>query len=111
MDYTTILSMIANLILGGGLITTIATLRGNKRRVNAEADSADIDNIKKAIDIWKDAAEQMRHEVESANREMYAVLSEVAVLRKSIYDIRRIISCGTDAYEQIEQIKKTLNNE
>ena len=60
MDWTQIISLVLNLALGGGLIVSLATLKSQKRKGEAEADKAnaevkttELDNVQEAIKIWR----------------------------------------------------------
>lgn len=61
-----IISLILNLVLGTGLIATLLTLSETKRKAAYDADLAkgnadekEIENVDKAIKIWREIAESM----------------------------------------------------
>lgn len=108
-DILGIVSLVLNLLFGGGLVLMV-TLRATKRKANAEADSADIDNVNKVIGIWKDTSTHLRSEMDMMQQEMCELLGEIATLRKTIADIRKIADGAMPSHEQIEAIKQTLNN-
>ena len=108
-DIMSIVSMVLSFLFGGGIVL-IVTLKATKRKANAEADSADIDNVNKVIGIWKDTSTHLRSEMDLMQREMCELLGEISLLRKTIADIRKIADGAMPAPEQIELIKQTLNN-
>lgn len=106
-DMLGIVSLVLNLLFGGGLMLMV-TLRATKRKANAEADSADIDNVKKAIDIWRDAAEELRSEVDHVNTDLNALVCEIASLKRKMEDIRSILISNRTAIEMVECLKKIV---
>ncbi len=108
-DVLGIVSLVLNLLFGGGLVVMV-TMKATKRKANAEADSADIDNVNKVIGIWKDTSTHLRSEMDLMQKEMCELLGEIASLRKTISDIRKIADGEMPAPEQITAIKQTLNN-
>ena len=108
-DIMSIVSMVLSFLFGGGIVL-IVTLKATKRKANAEADSADIDNVNKVIGIWKDTSTHLRSEMDLMQKEMCELLGEISSLRKTIADIRKIADGAMPAPEQIEAIKQTLNN-
>lgn len=108
-DIMSIVSMVLSFLFGGGIVL-IVTLKATKRKANAEADSADIDNVNKVIGIWKDTSTHLRSEMDLMQKEMCELLGEISSLRKTIADIRKIADGAMPAPEQIELIKQTLSN-
>lgn len=108
-DIMSIVSMVLSFLFGGGIVL-IVTLKATKRKANAEADSADIDNVNKVIGIWKDTSTHLRSEMDLMQKEMCELLGEIAMLRKTMADVRKITDGALPAPEQIELIKHTLNN-
>lgn len=88
-DIMSIVSMVLSFLFGGGIVL-IVTLKATKRKANAEADSADIDNVNKVIGIWKDTSTHLRSEMDLMQKEMCELLGEISSLRKTIADIRKI---------------------
>lgn len=109
MDVIGMVSIALNLLFGGGLVLLV-TLRATKRKADAEADSADMDNVKKAIDIWKDAAEELRSEVDHVNTDLNALLCEVATLKRKMSEIRRILMMDRPAQEVIDSLRRVVES-
>lgn len=61
-----LVSLILNLVLGGGLIVTIATVKGQKKQVEATAEGSELDNVSKAIAIWQQSAEKSEQRAQAA---------------------------------------------
>ena len=66
MGWIEIISLVLNLILGGGLIVTIATLRSvkieaaaNAKKAAAVATASEIENVEAVIKLWREMAEKM----------------------------------------------------
>lgn len=70
-----IISLIANVLFGGGLIVTLLTLRSTKKKAGAEAKSKELDNVQEAITIWREMAESLKLELQSS-RENYAEMTK-----------------------------------
>ena len=92
MQYS-VFDIISNLIalaMGGGFIYML-TIRAQRKKAAAEAqgaealaESTELDNVEKAIKIWREMAESLREEL-AASREKYeAVVIQVNELKKSI---------------------------
>lgn len=84
------ISLALNLILGGGFIF-ILTVRAQKKKANAEAqgaealaESTELDNVEKAIKIWREMAESLRLELQDSRHKYEEIVSQVAELKKSI---------------------------
>jgi flagellar biosynthesis chaperone FliJ len=72
-----LISLILNLVLGGGLIVTVATLRSQREKAKAEADGAEIDNAQKIVNMW---AELSKNRAE-ADAQQIGALKDLAVKR------------------------------
>lgn len=117
----TAISTLINVVLGGGLIVTLVTLRQVKKKVTGEADQAaaiadstELDNVEKAITIWRKMAESLECELtatrvksEQMAAQLLALNEEVESLRKRNDKMLRLIqTMNHDNFTQIiEQIK------
>jgi redox-regulated HSP33 family molecular chaperone len=77
--------------LGGGFLITILTLRAQRKKANAEAKGADalaesteLDNVTKAITIWREMAENMSKELADSRAKYDEVTSLVKKLQSSV---------------------------
>lgn len=88
MSVFEIVSLVLNLLFGGSFMITLATLRAQKLRYEAEArtaeataESSELENVDKAVKIWRDLAESM----EQRNKELEKNLSlEIEALRREV---------------------------
>ena len=86
-----ILSLIFNVLLGGGLLVTVVTLKAQKNKAEADAkgaeataESAELDNVDKAVKIWRDLAETMEQRNNQMQKNYDNLLSEVQSLRNEV---------------------------
>ena len=82
------LSEIFNIVLGGGLLASVAgflTLRATVRKANAEAEAVRIDNTEQATRILVDnIMEPLKDELNATRKDLQATKREMARLRKAI---------------------------
>ena len=77
-----IISIVLNVLLGGGIIA-LFTMRSQRRKVAAEAsreeasaDTVELDNVEKAIKIWREMAESLKSELQESREKHNAALAE-----------------------------------
>ncbi|MDR0872980.1 MAG: hypothetical protein LBN27_05870 [Prevotellaceae bacterium] len=98
MDWTTIISLIINLLLGGTLIVTLATLKSTKDKAEFEAKNTEVDYVKNMMDTQvnfiveplKKEIEEMRKRDENHIKEHSKLLRSVNRLEKAI---ERVADC------------------
>ena len=85
-----IISFVMNFILGGGIVT-LFTLNSKKKQATAsaqvteaQADSTELDNVEKAITIWRDMAENLKKEMTEYRDKYEKVYVQVLALKRSI---------------------------
>lgn len=85
-----LLSIILNILLGGGIIA-LFTMRSQRKKVAAEAskevasaDSIELDNVEKAIKIWREMAESLKSELQESREKYNAALSDWQVQAKDL---------------------------
>lgn len=79
-----IISLILNLLLSGGLIITLVTLKSTRQKAFAEAKASEIDNIQEVIGIWKTAVTDLRKELEEARALREQQQKEIENLRRAV---------------------------
>lgn len=62
-------------IIGGGVLTTLVTLPSLIKKARGEARSIDLDNLQKAVESWKELADE-RQEANLKNEEHIKELNE-----------------------------------
>ena len=128
-----LIMLILNLLLGGGLILTLITLRSYKMKTRGEAlqataqaevvrqqaDSAEIDNVDKIAKMWREQAESFEN-LWKTKEEQLISLCTIVEERKG--EVHRLVTINTkivksldkinaDNYEKIiEQIKADINS-
>lgn len=115
MDFTSILITIVSTLLGGG-IGSVLTLRSQRKKADAEAEGTELDNVEKAISIWREMAETLKKELET-QREKYAEVNlHVDALRR---EVKRLTDTNNRIIKMLDQItpdnldkmKKQIKNE
>lgn len=80
-----IISLIANLVLSGGLIVTLVTIKSVRKKGNIEASQADMELSKSYVDEFtKNIVEPMKDKVNDLDRVASGLKREMARLRKAI---------------------------
>jgi len=115
MDWTTIISLLLNLVFGGGFITTLVTLKSSAKKADADVKTTELDNVQEAVKIWRETAETFKRELDSYLANQKEMTLQMECLRKEVAKLSSINSkmvklldkINTDNLEQIvEQIKK-----
>jgi seryl-tRNA synthetase len=91
VDWFSIISLILNLVLGGGFLVTIMTIRSIKNKASAEAKGADaiaegseLDNVQKAIAIWRESAEASEIRYKSLLENYSQIANKVGELETTV---------------------------
>ena len=80
-----IISLIANLVLSGGLIVTLVTIKSVRKKGNIAASQADMEQSKSYVDEFtKNIVEPMKDKVNDLERVASGLKREMARLRKAI---------------------------
>lgn len=118
-----LISSIVNLIFGSGLVISLFTLRSYKRKAKAEAqqtiaqaESTELDNIEKAIKIWREMAENFKDELKISQEKYEEVLKEVSELKEAVKRLnvtnRKILKLlATITHENFENVAKEIRDE
>lgn len=118
-----LVSTIANVILGGGLGISLLTLRSQKRKAKgeaqqtvAQAESTELDNVEKAIRIWREMAENFKAELQTSSKKYEEVLKEVGELKEAVKRLnvtnRKILKLlATITHENFEKVAKDIRDE
>ena len=90
MDYAGLIS----LVLGGGLIGSIATFKWTRLKARAEAKASELETTQKAIEIWRETAEAVSAEMVKMRKEneelKLSMQKEIESLRKSVARLTNI---------------------
>jgi len=86
-----VVSTIVASIFGGGFVGSFLTVRAQRKKATAEAkgaeataESTELDNVEKAIKIWREMAESLKTELTASNAKYDAVAKQVEALRKDV---------------------------
>lgn len=104
MSIIELISLILNLVFGGGLFITLLTLKSVRdkaaveveqlrtelQKSKAEVQSNELANTEGAIKIWRETAESLREELVKSQENYSAVLRELEVLRKQVTRLNNI---------------------
>lgn len=81
MEWTEVISLALNLVLSGGLIVTLYTLKAQKRKAEAEADNEELTSAGSIMEM------QVKYIVEPIKKEVNALRKDVRKLQKAIEKI------------------------
>lgn len=111
-----IISLVLNLVLGGSLIVTIATLKSVRvesdakaKKAIADAKSNELENVEAAIKIWRDTANEMAEKHTTILKEMEALRKEVARLNRINSKIEKLLNRINK--ENIEDVVAEIKSE
>ena len=124
-DLLSIISIVLNGLLGGGFFIQFVTLRSLRVKAQAEADTAnantdslELENVNKAIRIWREMAEAYKLELKEWRDKYLEVAMQVDLLRREVQKVnctsnkilKLLDRITIDNLEKIvEQIKVEIN--
>lgn len=120
MNVFDIISLFLNLLLGGGLLVSVVTLRSAKRKAGAEAEKAaaearadEIKNVESAIKIWREMAEAMTDNYNKVSGQVTKLTKEVARLSNINNKILKLLDKITpeNLENTVEAIKQEIKQE
>jgi methyl-accepting chemotaxis protein len=113
-----LISLLLNLLLGGGLIVTVATLKGQKKQVEATAEGSELDNVSKAIAIWQQSAEASEKRAQAAEERAQAAeersqntADKYAGLADEVSQLRGEVKKLTTTNNRIIKILDSINHD
>jgi predicted RNase H-like nuclease (RuvC/YqgF family) len=118
-----IASLALNLIFGGGIIITFITLKSQRKKAAAEADGAiasadstELDNVDKAIKIWREMAMELKSELTSSRTKYEEVSVKVESLRRDVQKLNcisnRILKMlDKITHENLDKMVETIKEE
>lgn len=113
-----LISLLLNLILGGGFIVTLVTLRAQRKKANAEAKGADanaesteLDNVSKAIAIWRDSAEASEGRYKQLLENYIAIAGKLTGMECKMTELESTVKKLTETNKQILKILKDINHD
>lgn len=118
-----VLATAVNLLLGGSFIYSIFTMRSQRMKAKAEADGAkaqsestELDNVEKAVKIWREMAEQLKTEVRESRQNYESVVAEVNELKKAVKCLnatnRKVLRLLTEiSHENYKDVANIIRSE
>jgi esterase/lipase len=100
-----------------GLVYFLFTLKWQRRKIRAESDQVEIDNVRKLIDTWQETAEKFKQQAEDAESNQQKVMDKIDSLQKQVEKLttlnRRIIKLldkitHENMEKMVDQIKTEL---
>ncbi len=98
-NWIPIISLLLNLFLGGGLIVTLVTLKAQKKRATADAELAEanakereIENVDRAIAIWREIAEKIGERNSSLIKQNEELVKQHTDLTNKLGKLERQVS-------------------
>lgn len=112
MELFEIISLVLNLLLGGGLVVTLVTLKSTRKEAEAKAKAAEIDNVDSVAKMWRELAEKMNDQYEEVNKQVERLTKEVNRLRAINSKIVRLLDRITpeNLTDMVEKIKMEINS-
>ena len=114
-------------LFGGGFLITLITLRAQRKRAKGEADQAaaladgtELDNVEKAIRIWREMAQSLEAELRSTREKVDAMQKQIEELQREVVTLRKTsnnILCKVNKMNNenfaaiVEEIKKDMKYE
>lgn len=127
LEWFEILSLVLNLVLGGGLIVTLVTLRAVRREADANAKKAEanakaaeasakaseIENVESAVKIWRELATRMGERQQKLAAQVEELSVEVRRLKNATNRVVRLLDRITpeNMQEMVEVIKQEIEHE
>lgn len=115
-----LISTLVNVVLGGGLFVTMLTLRSQKKKVAAEAksaeaaaESAELDNAENLARMWRENFEALNLELKDTRLRAAEMALQVEALRKEVEKLTRIQNkianlLNTIEHPNVAKIKEEL---
>jgi len=107
MDFTAIIITVVSALAGGG-VGSMLTFKATRKKAGAEAkeaeataESAELDNVNKAITIWREMAENLKAQRDEALNSFGEMSKQVEALRK---DVRKLNCTNRKILDMLENI-------
>ena len=113
-----IISLVLNLVLGGGLVVTFITLRSVRKKAQGEADgtvanaeSTELDNVTKAITIWRESAEKSELRAQAAEQRAQSIYESYTKMAEEVSLLRAEVRKLTCTNVKILKILDSIDHE
>lgn len=103
-----VVSTIVASVFGGGFVGSFLTVRAQRKKATAEAkgaeanaESTELDNVEKAITIWREMAENLKAQRDDALKQFGEVSKQVEALRR---DVRKLNCTNQKILDLLDKI-------
>lgn len=110
-----VISLVLNLVFGGGLILTLITLRSFKLKsqgealqataqaevVEKQAESSEIDNVEKIARMWREQAEAYEEKWKKTDDQVGQLCKTIEELRA---EVKRLVNINTKMVKSLDKI-------
>lgn len=117
-DWFSIINTILTLVFGSGFIISIITVRAQKRKANAEAKGADanaesteLDNVDKAVKIWRELGEAADVRAKAAEERAQGLYENYNKLATEVSLLRAEVKRLTLRSDRILKILDTIDHD
>lgn len=115
MSWIEILTTLCSVVLGGGWILNIMTIKSQKRKVAAEADSVEIDNAEKVIKLMEGMMDRKaiadQDKQEALMKKISDLEQTVTNLNKDVTKLTRAVNSAKKCPVENCPVLKKLNDE
>ena len=120
MGWIEIVSIVLNVVLGGGLIGTVINARSIRKQAKADAQKAEaeaklseINNVDAVAKMWRELAEKIASEHSTLSGQVEELHTEVRRLKNATNRVARLLDRITpeNMTEMVEAIKKEIEDE
>lgn len=101
MDALQLISILLNAVFGGGMLIQFITMRSIKAKAKAEAESNELENVEKAIEIWRNMANELNRELKEQRQKNSQLVETVEKLRK---DVVKLTTASNKLLKLVENI-------
>jgi peptidoglycan hydrolase CwlO-like protein len=81
------------LIIVPSLVTSLVTWFLSRRKYRAESQASELDNVQKALGIYRETINDLKEELEELRQKIAIVVSENEALGKQMEELRKELAC------------------
>ena len=106
-----IISIFLNLVLGSGVIVSLVTLRAQRQKVESEAETNEIQNLDRAVAIWRKMAEDIDARYNDLSETYNRVTAQMTIMEGKMAEMDVTIRQLTQTNKQIIKILNSINHD
>lgn len=81
------------LIIIPSLVTSMVTWFFSRRKYRAESQASELDNVQKALEIYRGTINDLKNELEELRQKITIVVAENEALGKQMEELRKELAC------------------